>query len=197
MDPATEVKELTRRLAEQVEAKELAYFDLADRNRRVDELEIELGEVQVQLAQECGRSTALDLEVTLYRDRYHQALARLARAGCAITIANAARDYLAAIERRDSLDDIANRLERLREEIGLSLDSDPNPMHEMICGLEAELETLRRRSAELRDECAVSHARADEAEGRAADWQELAETSDRHVVALQKELRRMESPSAD
>lgn len=197
-DPEVQVKQLRSLLDAQTQAKELAYFDLANRNQRVDELEQALAELDVEFVRECARTSTLALEVTLYRNRYHETLARISAAGRAITIANAARDYLAAIERRGSLeDDVVASLERLREEVGFSLDADVNPLYEIIRGLETELEALRRRSAELIDERDTLTARLEDAEGKAADWQELAETNDRQLVVARKELRRWELNHGD
>jgi chromosome segregation ATPase len=193
-----QVKQLQSLLDAQIEAKELAYFDLANRNRRVDELEEELAKLDVAFVRECARTSNLSFEVALYRDRYHETLMRISSAGRAITIANAARDYLAAIERRGSLEgDVVASLERLREEVGFSLDADVNPLYEIIYRLETELEALRRRSAELIDERDALAARLEEAEGKAADWQELAETNDRQLVVARNELRRWELNHGD
>jgi chromosome segregation ATPase len=193
-----EVKQLKAALANQATSKDHAYDDLATQGRRIDELERELTEVNALFAHESAQASTLAFEVTLYRDRYRQVLTRFAVVGRAVTIANAARAYLAAIERRGSLeDDVVAHLERLREEVGFSLDPDVNPLHVLISERDDELETLRRRVAELKDDRATLTARAEAAEGHAADWQELAETTDRKLVTAQQKLKRQEQPGGN
>lgn len=200
-DYLTELEQQSRRLKalliDESAVKDAAYDELAEQGARLDALERESAQLSTKFARECARSTALDFEATLYRDRYQKALVRLAAAGRAVTIANITRQYLTAIERRGSIREIETHLQRLREEVGFSLDDDVNPAYVMIIDLERELEALRRRHAELRDERDTLVRKLEDADGHAADWQELAEASDRKLVAAQGRLKHWECPDGN
>lgn len=145
-----------------------------DLEQQVRSLQAQVGDLNTELTRERAHVAALDFEVDLYRHRYHQALLRVGAAGRAIAIANAAREYLATLDQRNSSveDEIVPRLEHLREEAGLSLELEVNPLHVLIVELEGQLETSRRRHAEIkgeRDNLAVKLETAEEhaAGGRA------------------------------
>lgn len=192
-DLQRQVGQLTAALDEQADSKNRAYEDLGDRERQVNELEREVVSINVQLAHESARAAALDLEADLYRDRYHRALQRINTVSLDVGIANAARNYLASIERRGSLeDDVVVALVHLADRIRRAPDQSRDPQHDLVIELEAELEALRIRIAELIDQRDAISGQRDDLEGQAADWQEFAETSDRELVKAQKKIITLE-----
>jgi hypothetical protein len=191
------LNQLTAALTEQTEARwrvEKAYDELVDQEQHRDGLAQELVRANLLLAQEGARATALDLEADLYRDRYQRSLQRIAAVSQDVRIANAARGYLTAIERRGSLeDDVVAALVHMADQIRSAPGhTTADPERDLVLELEAELEALRIRIAELIGERDDVTGQRDELDGQAAEWQELAETNDRQLVEAQKKIIMLE-----